>query len=35
MENLNQYIDECGEKAARPHHIEISNVEYDENEASF
>ena len=35
MENLNQYIDECGEKAVHPHHIEISNVEYDENEASF
>lgn len=35
MENLNQYINECGEKAVRPYHIEISNVEYDDNEASF
>jgi len=35
MENLNQYINECGEKAVHQYHIEISNVEYDDNEASF
>lgn len=35
MENLNQYINECGEKATQPWHVEISNVEYDYNEVSF
>ena len=35
MELLNQCINECGERATRPHHIEISNVEYNDTEASF
>ena len=35
MELLNQCINECGEIATRLHHIEISNVEYNDTEASF
>ena len=35
MEILNQRINECGERATRPYHIEISNIEYNDTEASF